>query len=81
MSSPSDSRSPAASGVIHDIGYRPYAGPRLGEGSVAWAFFVTGLRNAELIVENTKVVYRTGDHAGMSLVDLSIVTSEGRFRH
>ena len=43
--------------------------------------FVTGLRNAELIVENTKVVYRTGDHAGMSLVDLSIVTSEGRFRH
>ena len=36
---------PAASGVIHDIGYRPYAGPRLGEGAVAWALFVTGLRN------------------------------------
>ncbi len=32
-------------GVIHDLGYRPYAGPRLGEGPVAWAFFVTGLRN------------------------------------
>ncbi|MFC6287062.1 ABC transporter permease [Nocardioides sp. GCM10027113] len=31
--------------AIHDIGYRPYAGPRLGEGAVAWAFFVTGLRN------------------------------------
>jgi ABC-2 type transport system permease protein len=35
----------APSGVIHDIGYRPYAGPRLGERAVAWAFFVTGLRN------------------------------------
>jgi ABC-2 type transport system permease protein len=32
-------------GVIHDLGYRPYAGPRLGERAVAWAFFVTGLRN------------------------------------
>ena len=36
---------PAPAGVIHDIGYRPYAGPRLGEREVAWAFFVTGLRN------------------------------------
>lgn len=33
-------------GVIHDLGYRPYAGPRLGEGAVARTFFVTGLRNA-----------------------------------
>ena len=31
--------------VIHDIGYRPYVGPRLGEGAVARAFFGTGLRN------------------------------------
>ena len=46
MSSPSDTASSAArAAVIHDIGYRPYAGPRLGEGAVAWAFFVTGLRN------------------------------------
>lgn len=43
--------------------------------------FVSGLRNAELSVEGTKIAYRTGEHAGMSLVDLSIVTSEGRFRH
>ncbi len=35
---------PAA--VIHDIGYRPYDGPRLGEGAVAKALFVTGLRNS-----------------------------------
>jgi ABC-2 type transport system permease protein len=32
-------------GVIHDIGYRPYAGPRLGEGQVAFSLFLTGLRN------------------------------------
>jgi ABC-2 type transport system permease protein len=45
VSSPTDSRGPAASGVIHDIGYRPYSGPRLGERAVAWSLFVTGLRN------------------------------------
>jgi ABC-2 type transport system permease protein len=33
-------------GVIHDIGYRPYTGPRLGEREVAWSFLVTGLRHA-----------------------------------
>lgn len=43
MSSPADPRAPA--GVIHDLGYRPYSGPRLGEDRVAWAFFLTGLRN------------------------------------
>jgi ABC-2 type transport system permease protein len=44
-----DPRQPAAkarpAGVIHDLGYRPYTGPRLGESPVAWSFFVTGLRN------------------------------------
>ena len=43
MSHPSD---PSPVGTIHDLGYRPYSGPRLGEGPVAWAFFLTGLRNA-----------------------------------
>lgn len=42
MSSPSDAPS---TGVIHDIGYRPYTGPRLGEGAVAWSLFRTGLRH------------------------------------
>ena len=42
MSSPSELR-PA--GVIHDIGYRPYAGDRLGEAAVAWSLFRTGVRN------------------------------------
>jgi ABC-2 type transport system permease protein len=41
VSSPSES----PTGVIHDIGYRPYSGERLGEGKVAWSLFVTGLRN------------------------------------
>jgi ABC-2 type transport system permease protein len=46
VSSPSDTPAGAApAGVIHDIGYRPYAGPRLGERAVARALFVTGLRN------------------------------------
>lgn len=49
MSSPSEAGTSqggeARTGVIHDLGYRPYGGPRLGERSVAWAFFVTGLRN------------------------------------
>ena len=44
MSSPSESPARPA-GVIHDLGYRPYTGPRLGAGPVAWSFFLTGLRN------------------------------------
>ena len=46
VSSPSEATGAAMPGaVIHDIGYRPYTGPRLGERAVAWALFVTGLRN------------------------------------
>ena len=33
-------------GVIHDLGYRPYDGPRVGEGRIALALFVGGFRNA-----------------------------------
>ena len=33
-------------GVIHDIGYRAYAGPREGTGALATTLFVTGLRHA-----------------------------------
>jgi ABC-2 type transport system permease protein len=42
VSSPSDTR---PTGVIHDIGYRPYVGPRLGETAVAWSLFRTGVRH------------------------------------
>ena len=45
MSSPSEATRESPTGVIHDIGYRPYSGDRLGEGAVAWSLFVTGLRN------------------------------------
>ncbi|MDF1604213.1 ABC transporter permease [Nocardioides sp. YIM 152315] len=44
MSNPAEHRA-SPTGVIHDLGYRPYAGTRLGEGSVARSFFLTGLRN------------------------------------
>jgi ABC-2 type transport system permease protein len=47
VSSPSEGFPATAPGaVIHDIGYRPYTGPRLGERAVARALFVTGLRNS-----------------------------------
>ncbi len=32
--------------VIHDLGYRPYTGPRLGEGAIARSLVLTGFRNA-----------------------------------
>lgn len=37
---------PAGRSVIHDLGYRPYTGPRLGEGAIARSLVLTGLRNA-----------------------------------
>ena len=33
-------------GVIHDLGYRPYDGPRAGTGAIATALFLSGFRNA-----------------------------------
>jgi ABC-2 type transport system permease protein len=33
-------------GAIYDLGYRPYDGPRTGDGAIAVALFVSGLRNA-----------------------------------
>lgn len=33
-------------GVIHDLGYRPYAGERYGEPAIARSLLLTGLRNA-----------------------------------
>jgi ABC-2 type transport system permease protein len=45
VSSPSETTRESPTGVIHDIGYRPYSGARLGEGAVAWSLFVTGLRH------------------------------------
>jgi ABC-2 type transport system permease protein len=52
MSNPSDRQRPK--GVIHDIGYRPYAGPRLGELSVARSLFVTGLRSCYGLGRSTR---------------------------
>lgn len=40
------SATPAGASVIHDLGYRPYTGPRLGSAAIARALVVTGFRNA-----------------------------------
>ena len=45
MTDPS-AATPAGSSVIHDLGYRPYTGPRLGAGAIARALTLTGFRNA-----------------------------------
>jgi ABC-2 type transport system permease protein len=37
---------PAGGSVIHDLGYRPYTGSRLGPGAIARALTLTGFRNA-----------------------------------
>ena len=44
MSEPSSLAQPA--GVIHDIGYQRYTGPRLGRRYVAGSLYVHGLRTA-----------------------------------
>lgn len=43
MAVPADGR---PSGVIHDIGYRPYSGPRMGPAAAGRSLFLTGLLNA-----------------------------------
>jgi len=53
MSNPSDLQA-QPQGVIHDIGYRPYTGPRLGDLAVAWSLFVTGLRNCYGLGRSTR---------------------------
>jgi ABC-2 type transport system permease protein len=37
---------PEGASVIHDLGYRPYTGPRRGPGAIARALTLTGFRNA-----------------------------------
>jgi ABC-type branched-subunit amino acid transport system substrate-binding protein len=43
--------------------------------------FVAGLKDADIQIEGLKVSYLNGAHTGLSLVDLAIVTREGKFRH
>ena len=45
MTDPS-AATPAGGTVIHDLGYRPYTGPRVGPGAIARALTLTGFRNA-----------------------------------
>jgi len=46
MSSPTAAPAATAGGVIHDIGYRRYTGPRLGRGYAVRSLYVHGLRTA-----------------------------------
>lgn len=41
-----DVPAPGSTGVIHDLGYRRYDGPRDGVGTIAATLYVTGLRHA-----------------------------------
>ena len=45
MTDPS-AATPEGRSVIHDLGYRPYTGPRLGAAAIARALLVTGFRNS-----------------------------------
>lgn len=45
MTDPS-SATPAGRSVIHDLGYRPYTGERLGQGAIVRSLLLTGFRNA-----------------------------------
>jgi ABC-2 type transport system permease protein len=40
-----DADATGSAAVIHDLGYRSYAGPRLGESAIARALYVTGLKH------------------------------------
>lgn len=55
---------------------------RLAGANPTRAGFVQGLHTAGSIdIVGLKAIYQPGLHAGLSLVDLSIVSSDGRFRH
>ena len=45
------------------------------------ASFLAGLQNASFDIEGLPVRYTPQEHAGLSLVDLSVVDRDGRFRH
>ena len=53
------------------------AGPNLTRAGFVQGLYATG----GLDVDGLRVSFKPGDHTGMGLVDLSIVTREGRFRH
>ena len=45
------------------------------------ASFVAGLQSADLDLAGAKISYRPQMHAGLALVDLSVVSRDGIFRH
>lgn len=72
MTQPSESR---PGGVIHDIGYRPYAGPRLGTRDAGRSLFGTGLLNAYGIGRSGKAKALPMILLAMMLVPASIMVA------
>jgi ABC-2 type transport system permease protein len=61
------------SGVIHDLGYRRYDGPREGTGAIARTLFVTGLRHAYGLGRSGKSKIMPFLMLGMSVLPATIV--------
>ncbi len=62
-------------GVIHDIGYRTYEGPRLGNRSIAWSLFLTGLRNAYGLGRSGKAKALPMTMLGFALIPALIIVA------
>ena len=62
-------------GVIHDIGYRPYTGPRLGEGSVFSALYLISLRNAYGLGRSARSKVMPFLLLGLNLIPMIIVVA------
>ncbi|GAA1935071.1 ABC transporter permease [Nocardioides hwasunensis] len=61
------------SGVIHDLGYRRYDGPREGTGAIARTLFLTGLRHAYGLERSGKSKVMPFLLLGMSLLPAAII--------
>ncbi|GAA1399927.1 ABC transporter permease [Kitasatospora putterlickiae] len=82
MSLPPESR-PADTGVIHDIGYRGYAGPRLGRAYAARSLFTQSLRAAYGLGRSGKskvlpmIVLGVATVPALVIVAVSVMTGSG----
>ncbi|MGB3829310.1 MAG: hypothetical protein WA962_11085 [Ornithinimicrobium sp.] len=61
--------------VIHDIGYRTYAGPRRGAGAIARSLFLTGLLNAYGLGRSGKAKVLPMSMLGFALVPALIIVA------
>lgn len=64
---------PASTGVIHDLGYRGYDGPRRSSGAIAWSLFVTGLAHMFGIGRTGKTKFRPFALLGAYLIPAMVM--------